>query len=269
MTHDMNSRRILLVEDDEGLRMVAQLTLETLGSYEVLALESGAAAVAQAAGFDPALVLLDVSMPGLDGPATLAQLRQQASLRDTPVIFLTANTQAGQVAAYRALGAVDVVAKPFEPDELVRRVEAALVQAAAPAPAAAPRVREALVVEDDPGIRFLLRFMLEQHGWQVREASTGTEGQQALRGPLPHAVVLDIMLPGIDGLALLAQLRAQRRWEDVPVMMLTAKGDEPSVQRALAAGADDYLAKPFDPQELASRMERLRRLRASSPGPGG
>jgi len=76
-------------------------------------------------------------------------------------------------------------------------------------------------------------------------------------GPVADIVILDINLPGIDGLQLLERLRSMDRWHGVPVMMLSADGDEPSVARALNAGASDYLVKPFDPTELVARLDRL------------
>jgi DNA-binding response OmpR family regulator len=92
----------------------------------------------------------------------------------------------------------------------------------------------------------------------VLEADSGPGALAAIhRGEVADAVLLDIMLPGIDGLELLDVLRASPRWKSVPVMMLTARGDEAAVKRALASGANDYLGKPFDPAELVSRLERL------------
>lgn len=255
MTH-----RILLVEDDDSIRQIATMSLQLAGGYEVLAVESGAEAIRQAPAFAPDLMVLDVSMPGMDGPQTLQALRSLAALADVPAVFLTARTQASDVTRLRALGALDVIAKPFDPKHLCDRVQAILDRPAASAGPAPASVRPcALVIEDDPGIRFLLTFILEQEGWQVRTAEDGPQGIQAIDGgELPQALLLDIMLPGIDGLALLEHLRAQSRWADVPVMMLTAKGDEASVQRALALGAQDYLGKPFDPQELTARLQRMR-----------
>ena len=122
----MSAARIVLVEDDDSIRMISQLSLEQLGGYEVLALESGEEALRQAAAFAPQLLVLDVSMPGMDGPQTLAGLRLQPALQQVPAIFLTAHTQASRIAELRALGAVDVVAKPFDPHELCERVAAAL-----------------------------------------------------------------------------------------------------------------------------------------------
>ncbi len=255
------SARLLLVEDDEAVRTVAQLSLQQLGGYQVLAVDSGPQALAQAAGWRPDLLLLDVAMPGMDGPQTLAALREQPGLHQVPAVFFTANTAPGQLARLRDLGAVDVIAKPFDPQQLCERMAAVLAQstsAAAPTPAPASRQPVVLVVEDDPGIRFLLGFILQQQGWQVREAHDGWHGRAALEeGPAADLVLLDIMLPGIDGLALLEQLRATPAWDGVPVMMLTANGDEPSVRRALALGASDYLGKPFDPADLVSRLNRL------------
>lgn len=271
----MSPCRIVLVEDDDDLRLIASMSLETIGGHKVLALESGARAVAEAANFIPDLLILDVSMPLMDGPQTLSALRQQPALHEVPAVFLTAHTQGKQVAHFRSLGAVDVIAKPFDPAQLCSRVQAVLnlppaarVEAVLSwAPTQAGGLPEtlptALVVEDDPGVRYLLGFILQQQGWRVLEADDGPRALEAIKlGEVTDVVLMDIMLPGIDGLELLELLRAEERWRGVPVMMLTAKGDETSITRALAAGASDYLGKPFDPADLVARLQRLRRQSA-------
>lgn len=121
--------RILYVEDDHDVRDIGGIVLEMAG-FEVRACGSGkdAVAVARSGAFAPDLVLLDVMMPDLDGPATLAQLRTIPAVASTPVVFLTAKAQPREVAALRALGAVDVLAKPFDPATLgdaLRRIFAA------------------------------------------------------------------------------------------------------------------------------------------------
>lgn len=254
----MSGRRIALVDDDQGVRMIAATALERIGGHTVQAFASGEAALAGAAAFRPDLLLLDVAMPGIDGPRTLQALRQQPALAAVPAVFLTAGTQAGRVNELRQLGACDVIAKPFDPQQLCQRIEAVLARPEGGQPRAQGPL--ALVVEDDPGIRYLIGFVLQQHGWRVAEAHDGRQGQSAIvQGPVADAVLLDLMLPGIDGLQLLQQLRALPRWEQVPVMVLTGHGDESTVSRALAAGASDYLVKPFDPAELAARLSRLAR----------
>jgi DNA-binding response OmpR family regulator len=119
----------------------------------------------------------------------------------------------------------------------------------------------ALVVEDDDSIAFLLRFLLERLGCRVVLARDGVEAMQAIEsGEVTRLVLLDMMLPVHDGLTLLARLRSLPQWQGVPVVMLTAKGDQAFVTRAFAAGASDYVNKPFNPTEL---MERLRPLLAA------
>ena len=124
-----------------------------------------------------------------------------------------------------------------------------------PSPAAA---RRALVVEDDGAIAYLLRFLLERHGWQVSVAEDGQRAMQVIEeGEPPQPMLLDAMLPVHDGLTLLARLRSLPRWQAVPVVMLTAKGDDAFVAKAMATGATDFVAKPFDALQLAERLERL------------
>ena len=115
-------QKILYVEDDDDIRQIANLALEMVGGLTVRACASGAEAVAQAAAFKPQLILLDVMMPGLDGPATMTALRSLPGTANTPVIFMTAKVQPQEVARIRALGAIDVVAKPFDPMTLAETI---------------------------------------------------------------------------------------------------------------------------------------------------
>jgi two-component system, OmpR family, response regulator len=108
-------QRILCVEDEADIREVAQLALEAVGGFEVRMCASGAQAQAVAAGFAPDLILLDVMMPDMDGPTTLAALRALPELAATPAVFMTARIQPKEIAHFKSLGALDVVAKPFDP----------------------------------------------------------------------------------------------------------------------------------------------------------
>ena len=112
--------RILYVEDDPDIQAVAVMALQTLGGFEVRACGSGAEALACAESYRPDLLLLDVMMPGMDGPSTLAALRTRPGLADVPVVFMTAKVQPQEVARYRELGALDVIVKPFDPMTLAQ-----------------------------------------------------------------------------------------------------------------------------------------------------
>ncbi|MGP7735536.1 response regulator [Oceanimonas smirnovii] len=116
--------RILYVEDDEDIGDIARLTLEMVGGFTVLLCASGEQALAEAAAFAPDMMLLDVMMPGMDGPGTLAALRRQPALAQVPAVFMTAKMQPQEIAAYKALGAVDVIAKPFDPMALPEQIRA-------------------------------------------------------------------------------------------------------------------------------------------------
>lgn len=114
------------------------------------------------------------------------------------------------------------------------------------------------MVEDDEHIGQLLKFMLERAGYAVALATDGRVAQAHIQSQPPPAVaLLDVMLPFLDGLELVGLLRKQPGWESVPVMMLTAKAQERDIERALAAGANDYIVKPFLPEELLARLRRL------------
>ncbi len=127
MTPTLNT--ILYVEDEPDIRTVAQLALETVGGFTLRVCGSGEEAVEIGPAFKPDLILLDVMMPGMDGPTTLAALRKHPSLQDTPVIFMTAKVQPSEIQQYRDLGALDVIAKPFDPMMLAEQVRSIWAQA--------------------------------------------------------------------------------------------------------------------------------------------
>ena len=107
--------RIIMVDDDPDILAVARLALEALGGFTVVTCASGSDAVQTAPAFAPDIILLDVTMPEMDGPSTLKALRAIPQTAVTPVIFVTARVQPHEMAQYRALGALDVIAKPFDP----------------------------------------------------------------------------------------------------------------------------------------------------------
>lgn len=118
-----------------------------------------------------------------------------------------------------------------------------------------------LVVDDEPDITALVAYHLAKAGYRVATASNGTEALKAAVEVRPDLVVLDLMLPGRSGLEVLEELRRREETRDVGVVVLTAKRDEPDRVRGLTLGADDYLVKPFSPQELVLRVGAvLRRL---------
>lgn len=130
-------------------------------------------------------------------------------------------------------------------------------------------MKRALVVEDDPDIVELIEHYLKAEGFEVEGIADGRRALERLRGGGHDVVVLDLQLPGLDGLSLCAELRRDERTRALPVIMLTARGDEADRVVGLEVGADDYVVKPFSPKELVARVRALmRRLGRGDRGEG-
>ena len=124
-----------------------------------------------------------------------------------------------------------------------------------------PRI---LVVEDEPAIAELIAVNLQHGGFEVVVAQDSVTAQRALDATLPDAILLDWMLPGQSGLSLARHWRKQERTKSIPILMLTARGDEPDKVAGLDAGADDYITKQFSTQEMLARIRAVLRRRAPS-----
>jgi two-component system phosphate regulon response regulator PhoB len=119
-----------------------------------------------------------------------------------------------------------------------------------------------LIVEDDPAIQALLRYTLQQANYAVTEAATAEDGLRLLGDVLPDVVVIDWMLPGMSGVTMARHLRQDKRTKDLPLIMVTARGEEADRVAGLEQGADDYLVKPFSPRELLARIQAILRRRS-------
>src|SRR4051794_26172479 len=126
-----------------------------------------------------------------------------------------------------------------------------------------------LVVDDEPDITALVAYHLAKAGYRVSTAANGPEALKAAREERPDVVVLDLMLPGVSGYDVLAELRRRDETKDVGVILLTARREETDRIRGLSLGADDYLTKPFSPQELSLRVRGLLRRLGSPPVTAG
>lgn len=126
-----------------------------------------------------------------------------------------------------------------------------------------------LVVEDDPNIVKLLRYTLEKENFSVRSSRSGEEALKIIKEELPDLILLDVMLPGVDGFEVCKTLKKNPNLASIPVVMLTAKGEEVDRVVGLELGADDYVTKPFSPRELALRVKAVLKRKGPAGAPSG
>ncbi len=202
--------RVLVVDDDSSARETIAEFLKDEG-YSVDMAASGEEAIRLAKAAPPDLITLDVLMPGMDGWAVLSALKADKILKAVPVIFVT--VAEGEDLAY-ALGAADYVTKPIEWSHLKDVIGKHRL---------AGPLRPILLVEDDSGMRGMMRNALEKAGLPVIEASNGQEGLNRMAEGLPSLVLLDLMMPEMDGFRFMEMMREREEWSQVPVVVITAK----------------------------------------------
>jgi PAS domain S-box-containing protein len=237
---------VLVVDDEADARELVRRTLESEG-YRVKEARTGAEALEAARRLQPDLITLDVMMPGMDGWAALRRLKADPELQATPVVMLS-------IVADRelslSLGAVEAMPKPIDRDEL-RRLTARLVNRQGEG-------RTALVVEDDPPTRELLCRNLRDEGWTVDTAENGAIALERVTRQLPDLILLDLMMPVMDGFEFLANLRLMDEGRNVPVLVVTAKDLSPEDRERLEAGAQRVLQKSaFDRAALLRQVGSL------------
>lgn len=254
---------VLVIDDDPMVRDLLRRMLEADG-FAVITAASGYEGLELAREIRPDAITLDAMMPQFDGWSLLVTLKDDEELAAIPVIMVTMVSDAAR--GY-ALGADHYLVKPVDRKALV----SVLRHYTPAAEQERQRVRtpgnDALLVEDDENTRFLLRRILEGEGWKVREAVDGQEGLEAVEGRIPDLVLLDLMMPRVDGFEFLERFRLQKDCQDVPVFVITAKELTDAERFRLESSVRDILAKGG--MERGLLLEEIRRrLRKIPAGPG-
>lgn len=236
---------LLLVDDDPVIcDLIASLFQK---EANVVTATNGKEALERMAQHRPDLVVMDDSMPEMSGLDALEALRKDSALAEIPVILLTANNDPKDIMRGVMTGAIDYVIKPFNTEQLTKKIRDRLQH----------QRYTILVADDDPSIRTLLEHKFRLAGCRVLMAEDGEQALQMARTLHPHLMILDRMMPGLDGVAVLQSLRNDPATRDIAILFLTAKRQEQDILEGFRLGAADYVVKPFRPEELIARSLRL------------
>ncbi|MCG3126325.1 MAG: Sensor histidine kinase RcsC [Phycisphaerae bacterium] len=222
-------RTILIVDDDTGTRELIERFLQREG-YRVLTATDGPAALHTAREQRPSAITLDVLMPGMDGWAVLRELKADPAVADIPVIMVS---MVDDRSIGYALGAADYLTKPIDRERLLAAIRRHRV---------AP-TSDVLIVEDEPQAREMLRRTLERDGWRVTEAENGRTALEKLDGSDPAVIVLDLMMPEMDGFEFVMQLRREPTRRRTPIIVVTAKDLTEDDRRRLHGNVERILRK--------------------------
>jgi CheY-like chemotaxis protein len=222
--------RVLVIDDDAGVRDLLARMLAKEG-FHVATASSGEQGVRRAREFQPTVITLDVMMPGMDGWTVLAALKNDSECAHIPVVMVSLldHSRVGY-----ALGAAAYMTKPIDRRRLIDTLTALQVDAPF----------HVLLVEDEPTVREVVRRTLVGDGWSVTEAQNGREALDALtHSPKPAAILLDLMMPEMDGFQFIAELDAEEAWRDIPVVVITAMDLTGEQREQLGRRVDRILEK--------------------------
>lgn len=266
----INKEKVLVVDDQPvNVKLLSALLLSA--GYEVFKAYNGEEALKLAHEGGPDVILLDIMMPGMDGYEVTRRLKEDPETRIIPVVLVTALEAVEDKVRGLDAGADEFLSKPVNQAELLTRVrslaklkrlqdelrsrsEAAGTEGIGPEEAARPDKETVLIVEDDLRAARMYSTVISAAGYDTMVAMDAEGAMGILKDTRPGVILLDIMLPDTDGLELLGRLKAEPDTDDIPVIMITALSDLETKVKGIETGADDYLVKPIDSQELIARV---------------
>lgn len=268
------SQKILIIEDEEVLLEVLKSKLKKEG-YEVSIAKDGEEGIKKFRAEKPDLVLLDIIMPKMGGFEVMREVTNDSALKDTPIIVISNSGQPVEIEEATKLGARDYLIKAeFSPEEVLEKIRQNLApQKESKAEPLASSGEDSismqkekggstssriLIVEDDKFLRDLIVQKLKKEGFDVLQAIDGEEGTKVVKENTVGLMLLDLILPGIDGFEVLKRVKEDPQTKDVPVIILSNLGQKEDVERGLRLGAQDYLIKAhFTPSEIIDKVKSV------------
>ena len=271
---DREHATVLIVEDNP---LTIQVLIEYLKKSGITTpIARGGEEALRLVGLDkPDLILLDIMLPGMDGFETCRRLKSNVTTKDIPVIFMTALTETAHKVHAFEVGGADYITKPFDFKEVAVRVNTRLsiqklqrrLQAQnaglTSSPTALTRHEKGTIaiVEDNPMTLQLMLNYLKGLGFETIGFPNGEEMLQHIEARLPDLILLDVMLPGLDGFETCRRLKRNPAAKEIPVIFMTALSDMGDKVRAFDAGGTDYIAKPHQYAEVVARIDTHLTLR--------
>jgi adenylate cyclase len=241
--------KVLVIDDDSNVRDLIGRHLRKSG-FSVATANSGQDGLKQARKLRPDAITLDVLMPGMDGWQVLSRLKEDNDLSGIPVVMVSILDDRS---LGFSLGAADYLNKPVDHKRL-REVLGRHCRHGS-----SSRV---LIVEDEPAAREMIRRMVEKNGWLVTEAENGKFGIDRLRETIPDAILLDLMMPEMDGFEFLSHIRKNAKWRDIPVIVVTAKTLSKEDHRRLQGSIQTLIEKDGD--EISAILSSLKAMLPSA-----
>jgi two-component system cell cycle response regulator len=256
-------KKILTIDDSRTVRIIVRKAFKTF-DCDILEASNGVEGLAVASKENPDLILLDVTMPVMDGVETLTKLKSDPLLKNIPVMMLTAEGGRENVLKIAKIGVRDYIVKPFKEDVLVEKANR--IVDLKPISDGPSKVRtivdpaEILVVEDKPAIIQQIQEGLKHTPWHVQPAASPAEAQEFLGATTPDLVIISLALPGDAAYALFRLIRGNLKTKHTPIFALTVKTETDAQHQAQQAGFSYIVTKPIDMGELESRMAKAMNL---------
>jgi len=246
--------KILVVDDDKGTVEAIKNILKEQ-NYEVITAYDGKEGIEKTKSEKPDLIILDVRMPSMNGYEFMSTLRAELGNTDeeiVPVIVFTAIDKMEEL--FRDEGAKGYLVKPLDPPVFLAEIREVLKKSPFEHKKDLPKV---LIVDDELAFNAILQTRLEFHGYNVVAAKDGEEGLEKVESEKPDIIVLDVMMPKVDGFEVCSILKKDARYNKIPIIFLSAMAQQDNFKNGKEAGADAYITKPFEPNVLITKIEEL------------
>ncbi len=226
-------KTVLLIDDDPHIHKDVETALSET-DFEVVHALNGEKGITLAKSTKPDVIILDILMPGMDGWSVLSALKSDQNLASIPVIILTIVSESDL--GY-ALGAIDYLRKPYDTKLLVQKITNVIQKQ--------NKIGKVLVVDDDPNARFLMSQAASKAGFDVTSVDNGEQAIDLLAKDTPSVILLDLMMPGMDGFDVINVLQQNDQWRKIPVIVVTAKDLSPQEQTLLMENSKAILQKGY------------------------
>jgi two-component system cell cycle response regulator len=257
----MEEKTVLVVEDNY-LNMKLVKTILEVGKFNILEAENAETGIQLARDNRPNLILMDVQLPGIDGLRATQIIKTDPALKEIPVVVLTSYAMAGDEEKALEAGSDGYISKPIDTRSFLDTVNCFVKKEGSDCPQKDLRhIHRVLIVDDEPLNIKLLEAKLAEDHYEILRAQNGTEALDIIYKEFPDLILLDIMMPGIDGYEVTKKIKRDPQTSYIPVILVTALDGIEDKLKGLEVGADEFLNKPVNTAELKTRVKSLLRLK--------